>query len=607
MSSQNSSRLIEEQVSEQGSESNNDTTTASTIMNNAAFFEGESAVKLKKKKKDDKLSSSATKISKDKIDNSPQTSTSASNNETITSVSKNKCYGVLNDMFKINLVPNLSLKSSSSNTATTYTHRLSYNTRNNAYYENRNLDDIYIRGWERGAFKAVNMCRKEENDWKMQSANIIWKFDYRPSKLVINSISLKLRFATFDETASVKWMIQLTPTRSNPNTDWILLDYSDNTNNNIYWERNDNDGRKDLTALRALLSGGTTHYCWQKTQLFRQALTSPNKDDPNSRNGMADDDESFGLDVKVELKPQFICELPLNNNNNTIPSYSSPLQNNTSQIKKPFILDDLSDSDFTIILDNDYDGNSNTATTSDDMAISCSMTTSIDSNAATISTSPSTSPSTSNEPSKKKSFHVHSKILTDNSEYFNALIHSPMIESQNHTLLLKDTSYQTMKTILEFLYTGELSSINKDDGKDDKGDNNMDVSPSSSSSSSKRPLLSPRATTVPTSGVEQWIDLLYVATRFLIKPLIQRCEKELGKFVNMDNANEFELIANECGADQLLTYCKTLDFKSPNYGDDDDYLYATSTSSGDETIYDTEYDDANHNDVEDEEFVAYPE
>ncbi|CAJ0851858.1 10246_t:CDS:2 [Entrophospora sp. SA101] len=508
MSSQNSSRLIEEQVSEQGSESNNDTTTASTIMNSNDEDNHNNSVEFFP---DDKLSSSATKISKDKIDNSPQTSTSASNNETITSVSKNKCYGVLNDMFKINLVPNLSLKSSSSNTATTYTHRLSYNTRNNAYYENRNLDDIYIRGWERGAFKAVNMCRKEENDWKMQSANIIWKFDYRPTKLVINSISLKLRFATFDETASVKWMIQLTPTRSNPNTDWILLDYSDNTNNNIYWERNDNDGRKDLTALRALLSGGTTHYCWQKTQLFRQALTSPNKDDPNSRNGMADDDESFGLDVKVELKPQFICELPLNNNNNTIPSYSSPLQNNTSQIKKPFILDDLSDSDFTIILDNDYDGNSNTATTSDDMAISC--------------------------------------------KYFNALIHSPMIESQNHTLLLKDTSYQTMKTILEFLYTGELSSINKDDGKDDK------------------------ATTVPTSGVEQWIDLLYVATRFLIKPLIQRCEKELGKFVNMDNANEFELIANECGADQLLTYCKTLDFKSPNYGDDDDYLYATSTSS----------------------------
>src|SRR2546429_5978210 len=99
-------------------------------------------------------------------------------------------------------------------------------------------------------------------------------------------------------------MIKLTPTRSNPNSDWIPLDYENNdddNNNNIYWERDDDDGRKDLTAvinlvdnyyhdnndnnnnydnivvknqhefqLKALLSGGTTHYCWQKTQLFRQ-------------------------------------------------------------------------------------------------------------------------------------------------------------------------------------------------------------------------------------------------------------------------------------------------------------------------------------------------
>nr|CAG8453643.1 9902_t:CDS:2 [Entrophospora candida] len=340
---------------------------------------------------------------------------------------------------------------------------------------------------------------KELESFNRRPAHVLWKFDYRPSKLVIDSLSIKLQFATFDEKASVKWMIQLLPTRSNPDPDWLAL-VSD-TNAFLAQEHYKiltNNNHKDFTVkidlldcvrgqhgfkLKALLSSsGKNVHCWQQTQIFRQNKDSPYKNNKNSIYGLVDDDECFGLDVRVELKPQFVCELPLNNI-----TYSSP----ASTINQ-YILDDVSTSDFTIVIDNDYD--------------------------VTISTS------ASNESSKNKSFHVHSKVLTDNSEYFKALINSSMIESQSQ---------------------------------------------------------------------EQWIDLLYAATRFLIKPLIQRCEKELGNFVTMENVDEFELLANECGSDQLLTYCKLLFLKSP----DDVYLndklsFETSYYFSNNHCYDS-YDDDN--------------
>ncbi|CAH1756623.1 13327_t:CDS:2 [Entrophospora sp. SA101] len=417
------------------------------------------------------------------------------------------------------------------------------------------LSELYKDGyWEIDSAELESFNRRP--------AHVLWKFDYRPSKLVIDSLSIKLQFATFDEKASVKWMIQLLPTRSNPDPDWLAL-VSD-TNAFLAQEHYKiltNNNHKDFTVkidlldcvrgqhgfkLKALLSSsGKNVHCWQQTQIFRQNKDSPYKNNKNSICGLVDDDECFGLDVRVELKPQFVCELPLNNI-----TYSSP----ASTINQ-YILDDVSTSDFTIVIDNDYD--------------------------VTISTS------ASNESSKNKSFHVHSKVLTDNSEYFKALINSSMIESQSRTLLLKDTSYQTMKPILEFLYTGELSSINNN-GDDINEENNGKDGDSGKYEE------------------EQWIDLLYAATRFLIKPLIQRCEKELGNFVTMENVDEFELLANECGSDQLLTYCKLLFLKSP----DDVYLndklsFETSYYFSNNHCYDS-YDDDNKCDDDyysDEHFI----
>ncbi|CAG8666427.1 42169_t:CDS:2 [Gigaspora margarita] len=124
-----------------------------------------------------------------------------------------------------------------------------------------------------------------------------------------------------------------------------------------------------------------------------------------------------------------------------------------------------------------------------------------------------------------KTFYVHSKVLSLKSNYFCALFNSKMMESNDMSLSLKDVSYNTFKTILDYLYTGNINNI---------------------------------------STMEEWIDLLYASSRFLISSLTQLCEKNLVGFINDQNADEFTNIAIECGAQLLLKYCELLEVKTDN-------------------------------------------
>src|SRR2546423_9575726 len=90
-----------------------------------------------------------------------------------------------------------------------------------------------------------------------------------------------------------------------------------------------------------------------------------------------------------------------------------------------------------------------------------------------------------------------------------------MIESSNGSLILKDISSKTLEIILNFLYSGEITSELE---------------------------------------FEDWIDLIYGASRFLIPTLIQRCEKALKELVNEENVEDIEAIARECGAEQLIRH-----------------------------------------------------
>ena len=89
---------------------------------------------------------------------------------------------------------------------------------------------------------------------------------------------------------------------------------------------------------------------------------------------------------------------------------------------------------------------------------------------------------TSSSDKELKVFRVHSAILSKRSDYFTALLDSKMMESQNRSLTLTDAdiSYNSLETILKYLYTGTLPNF---------------------------------------KTYDEWISLLHNASRFLIPTL----------------------------------------------------------------------------------------
>ncbi|CAG8556211.1 3672_t:CDS:2 [Funneliformis caledonium] len=348
-----------------------------------------------------------------------------------------------------------------------YTNRVSYNTQQNAYYENGILSNKYINGWNNGTFRWDNIELKREYDWlqtylarnpsesKMNDdGEISWKFDYRMGGFVINSLHIRLSFGTFDNSARVNWFITPLPTTKNPCPNWQQIPFDPYTEPRHYVNEVRDFTRyvKDEYGfiLRAHLSGGDkTYVIWQKTQLFRQDFIT----------GMTLDPDII-VDPLPELEP-------------------------TSE-KRSFVLNDEATSDFVIHLE---------VPTSDEQKSASSDVSNVD----------------------VKDFHIHSKILSARSDYFNALLASNMIESQNKSLKLAYISHESLERILNYLYTGTIPDI---------------------------------------QTFDEWTALLHGASRFLIPALIQRCEKALKGYVNHDNLREVEDIAKNCGAEQLVQYCK---------------------------------------------------
>src|SRR6185369_11257358 len=57
---------------------------------------------------------------------------------------------------------------------------------------------------------------------------------------------------------------------------------------------------------------------------------------------------------------------------------------------------------------------------------------------------------------ENEQFYVHAQILSNKSDYFNALLNSQMIESQDRYLILPDISYEMLEKILLYMYTNEI-------------------------------------------------------------------------------------------------------------------------------------------------------
>jgi hypothetical protein len=332
--------------------------------------------------------------------------------------------GIFCDKFLLHVIP-----VEMNNKNNLFMNRISYNTKTNAYYENGILSDKYLKKWE-----------DEENniEFKNDDGEISWKFDYRIGSYIINSLNLKLSY----HTKSIQWFIKPLPTMKNPNPTWNLI--KSNTNIEI----------KDVSKFVKNEYGF----------ILMARLIGDDEQDLNKLLFIKNIDETFGLDVKVELKPDIIVD----------------------SLPRLHFSDGEAINDFIIHYEFSTDEDQNIYNNSNGKI------------------------------KKIKDFNVYSKILSERSDYFNTLL-----KSKNKTLTLTDSdiSYESLKNILNFLYTGILPNI---------------------------------------ETYDDWITLLRYSSKFLIPTLIQRCEKALKDYLNHDNLIEIENIANECNAKQLLQCCKNL-------------------------------------------------
>ncbi|RIA98395.1 hypothetical protein C1645_731740 [Glomus cerebriforme] len=382
--------------------------------------------------------------------------------------------GLFNDKYRCNVLP-IEEKEN------IYTHRISYSNIKNAYYENGISHIKYLKKWDRGAFtynnlyyfpeyslkkRRTHVSRTLSHDKRNNPAYITWKFDYRLGNFYLSSLKLELKFFNLSDRENIKWSIQLLPTRKNPDPEFKPIMFPE-----IFYLKN---YTIDLTEMVKDEYGFILKaYLAENHHLFKQYESDYD----------IDSNENFSMDIKVELKPNIICDL--------IQEKMKCIENN-EKINENLSFNDKNTSDFIIKLElsgEDY----------------C-------------------------EDITEGIFYMHMKVLSSGSDYFQALLNSHMLESQNRCLKLTDISYFILEKILLFIYTNNIENINE---------------------------------------LEDWIDLLYAASRFLLSKLIQVCELSIRKLVNFDNVKDIEIVAHECCSMQLIKYCEMFEIKNNEQGEDD--------------------------------------
>ncbi|CAG8477608.1 12308_t:CDS:2 [Acaulospora colombiana] len=227
-----------------------------------------------------------------------------------------KIGGLFNEKYACNVVPH-------DTKPETFSHRMRYNTRTNSYYENERTDKKFLKRWDRGTLKHENISYQPEleihnrkvylarNPNKISlPAYISWRFDYRPGGYLISSLTLKLSHSCWCECAKIEWSICPLPTRDNTQPEWKPLHFNLREGRNLRRTFKYSDQRIDATehvkdqygfTLKAHMSGGVSDGMWKKTQLFRQDLDKSGKLD-------GEEEETFGMDVRVDLVPDIRCE-----------------------------------------------------------------------------------------------------------------------------------------------------------------------------------------------------------------------------------------------------------------------------------------------------------
>ncbi|UZO24882.1 uncharacterized protein OCT59_017175 [Rhizophagus irregularis] len=281
-----------------------------------------------------------------------------------------------------------------------------YNITYNVEYNWRKL--YLAREKEKDVYDETD--ENEEDGNHSSSGYIKWKFDYRPGNFIIKTLSMKLTQDTWHDDAEIKISIIPLATRQNEaSLNWNPVSCDFISGLSLYWVYKKSDSILDLSSfvkgeygfiLRIQLLGNSD---WIRT---------------------FDDDENFGMDIKVTLEPDIICE--------ELSKYGFN--------KNEIISNDQNTSDFIIKLkDSIFED-------------------------------------------KEVVYHVHKSILNYYSEYFKGLFSSQMIETTDRILTLSEISTNSFENILNFMYTGRVKDVLTD--------------------------------------LEEWIDLLYGSSRFIIPFLI---------------------------------------------------------------------------------------
>ncbi|CAG8625998.1 10819_t:CDS:2 [Racocetra fulgida] len=385
-------------------------------------------------------------------------------------------YGLLSNKVKLHVLPHYK-------NPNYFTHQISYSTKTDAYYEN-DLNEMsflikdsgFLKYWRSGMLDYEMVGKKwEEKENRLYlakdprkiepsqlelPASAIWKFDYRPAELVISTLNIKLQNRTYNITQrkqmTIEWSISPLPTRKNPNPIWSLIDIESSSQSYTEddWSTSINITKYVKGEYGFLLQAymsGPMVKLWRNKEMFNHSC--------------GDNGPSFGMNLNIVLKREKDVK------------YGILPKIDTNEEK--MMLNDKSSSDFIITIDNS------------DKNMDIGLQESSD------------------------TFYVHSKVLSPRSDYFYALFNSKMMESNDKSLLLKDISQNIFKTILEYLYTGNINNV---------------------------------------TTMEE----------FLIPSLTQLCERNLVGFVNEHNVEEFTNIAMVCGAQRLLKHCELLEVKTDN-------------------------------------------
>ncbi|KAJ1653336.1 hypothetical protein IWQ61_006523 [Dispira simplex] len=358
-------------------------------------------------------------------------------------------------------------------------YRIGYDPTDDAFYESGCIIPL-ARGWRHGSFSSQGIARKVEYDHGMvylardprqprnDPSRIEWHIHFYPGGYHIRSAQAVLRTRCFTPQARVDWLVRPLST-----TNWKRVSVPNCLDN-------DPHPTIDLTpfvanqeygfALAARLQGGDeTGVSWQKTQIFRQSVSTSCAD-----RGIV---ENLPFEIILKLQPDIVRHQV------TPPSDARDTSHGNRPAK--LLLNDLNTSDFTIHV------------------------------------------TVNNTTSSCRTFKCHRDVLSTYSGYFQGLFHSQMSEVQRGEVNLKELDPDVFEQVLKYLYNhAQFAEKGTDQGPQ------------------------------PPNHLQAWFQLLTVASRFDIRPLIEDCEQALRDYVTDTTLEEIDQIARTHHAVQLTRYCE---------------------------------------------------